>query len=86
MAWGAILLWHGLLAIRPATLGLSSSESSPVASSWTIIASQNILAENLALVRQDQGLLAAVFLVLVPLVSSLNFVALPFFLSPMGHR
>ena len=51
--------------------------SSRAACSWTLVASMDVLRENLETVRVDQALLIALFAFLVPCVAWLNFLALP---------
>ena len=51
--------------------------SSHAACSWTLVASTDVLRENLETVRADQALLTALFALLVPCVAWLNFLALP---------
>ena len=54
-----------------------SSDRSRVACSWTLVASVDVLRENLDTIRADQMLLVAVFALLAPCISWLNFMALP---------
>jgi hypothetical protein len=58
-------------------VGLSPRESTPAASSWILVASRDVLRENLSAVHQGQSIMGAIFVVLVPLVAALNAVALP---------
>ena len=63
-----------LLLVFPAT---PSRMNSRAACSWTLVASTDVLRENLETVRTDQTLLTALFALLVPCVAWLNFLALP---------
>ena len=71
-----LLSWLCINSMQRLTrIGRSLSAAAPC--SWTILASEDNLSENLDSIRVDQLVLICLFLVLIPLTAVLNFAALP---------